>query len=75
MHADSRRDDLLGAIALVAFFIGMATGNAYVMLGMSITVLMLIAVFRRRKIATGAILVAFTAAVAATAIGIAMAMR
>ncbi len=75
MPTDSRNDDLLGAIAVIVLLIGTATGNAYAMLGMSVASLVLMAVFCRRRIGSGAILVAFVAAVTAAAIGIVIAMR
>lgn len=75
MPVDSRKDDLLGATAVIVLLIGTATGNAYAMLGMSVVSLVLIAVFCRQKIGGGAILVALVAAVTATAIGMVMAMR
>lgn len=50
MPVDSRKDDLLGAIAVIVLLIGTATGNAYAMLGMSVVSLVLIAVFCRQKI-------------------------
>jgi hypothetical protein len=70
MPAPSRRDDILGAIAVMVLLIGTATGSAYVMLGMSVTALFLLALFYRRRIGTGAILAAVVAAVTAGIIGI-----
>ena len=75
MPPASRRDDLLGAIAVIALLIGTATGSAYVMLGMSVTALILLAVFYRQHIGNGAILAAFVAAVTAAIISIAVSMR
>lgn len=75
MHVNAQRDDLLGALAVIVFLIGTATGNAYAMLGMSVVALILIAVFRRERIGSGAILVTLVAAVTALAIGIVMTMR
>jgi polyferredoxin len=75
MHTDSLRDDLLAAIAVIVLLIGTASGNAYVLLGMSIAGLVLMAVFWRQQIGRGAILVALVAAVTATVIGFVMAMR
>ena len=75
MPTDSRKDDLLGAVAVTVLLIGTATGNAYAMLGMSVTALVLMAVFCRRRIGNGSPLVALVAAVTAAAIGIVMAMR
>ena len=75
MATDSRRDDMLGVIGVVILLIGAATGNAYVMLGMSAAVLLLLAVFFRRQIGRGAPLVSFVVAVTAAAIGIIGAIR
>lgn len=75
MPTNSRKDDLLGAIAVIVLLIGTATGNAYTMLGMSVAALTVLAVFCRRQIGSGAILVALVAAVTATVIGIVMAVR
>ena len=75
MPAASRKDDLLGAIAVIVLLIGTATGNAYAMLGMSVAALVLIALFCRRRIGSGALLVALVAALTAAAIGIVMATR
>ena len=75
MATASRRDDLLGVIAVVVLLIGTATGNAHAMLGMSVAALFLIGVFCRRRIGSGALLVAIVAAVTAAAIGIVMVTR
>ena len=75
MPTGSRRDDWLGAIAVIVLLIGTATGNAYAMLGMSAAALVLMTVFCRQRIGSGAILVALVAAVTAAAIGIVMAIR
>ena len=75
MPSDARRDDLLGAIAVIVLLIGTATGNAYAMLGMSVVALVLIAMFYGRRIGSGAILVAAVAAVTAAVIGVVMATR
>jgi hypothetical protein len=74
MPTDSRRDDILGAIAAIVL-IGTATGSAYVMLGMSVTALILLALFYRQRIGTGAILATFMAAVTAATTGIVVSMR
>jgi hypothetical protein len=66
---------MLGAIAVIVLLIGTATGSAYVMLGMSVTVLLLLALFYRQHLGTGAILAAFVAAVTAAIIGIVVSMR
>lgn len=75
MSPASRRDDILGAIAVIALLIGTATGSAYVMLGMSVTALILLALAYRQRIGTGAILAAFVAAVTAAIIGTVVSMR
>jgi hypothetical protein len=66
---------MVGAIAVIVLLIGTATGSAYVMLGMSVTALVLLALFYRKHIGTGAILAAFMAAITAAIIGIVVAMR
>ena len=73
MVTGSRRDDVLGAIGVIILLIGTASGNAYAMLGMSVTAIILLAVFSRRQIGSGALLVAFVAAVTAAVIGIVVA--
>lgn len=75
MPFDSRSDDLLGAIAVIVLLIGTATGNAYAMLGMSVVAMVLIALFGRRRVGTGSLLVAMVAAFTATAIAIAISLR
>ncbi len=68
-----RRDDVPD-IGVIILLIGTATGNAYPMLGMSVTALILLAVFYRRQIGSGAILVAFVAAITAAVLGIIVAI-
>jgi hypothetical protein len=75
MSTESRREDWLGAVAVVVLLIGTATGNALVLLGLSVTTLVLIAVFHRKLMGKGAMLVALVAAVAATVLGIVLAIR
>ena len=75
MPTGSRRDDLVGAIAVIVLLIGTAIGSAYVMLGMSVTTLILLAVFYRLQLGSGALLVAFLAAVTAALIAIVVALR
>jgi len=75
MPTASRRDDVLGAIAVIVLLIGTATGSAHVMLGMSVTALVLLALFYRQRIGTGAILTAFVAAITAAIIGFVVSMR
>lgn len=73
----TRWDDWIGVIAVVVLLIGTATGNAFVMLGMSITIIALglLALFRREQFRRGPILVAVMAAVTSTAIATFMATR
>ena len=75
MPAHCRRDDLLGAIAVIILLIGTATGNAYAILGMSVAALIVLIVFYRQRIGSGAILVALVAAVVAAVIGITLTLR
>lgn len=75
MHTNSRQDDLLGVIAVIVLLIGTASGNAYALLGMSVASLVLMAVLGRRRIGSGALLVALVAAVTAALIGVVIAMR
>jgi hypothetical protein len=75
MSTDSRRDDILAAIAVIILLIGTATGSAYAILGMSVTALVLLPLFYRRRIGSSAMLAAFIAAVTATVIGIVVATR
>jgi hypothetical protein len=75
MPTDSRKDDLLGVIAVIVLLIGTATGNAYTMLCLSAAAFVLMAVFCRQRIGSGALLVAIMAAGTAAAIGIFMAVR
>ena len=70
MPTGSRRDDLLGAIAVIVLLIGTATGNAYALLAMSVTALILLTAVYRRQVWAGPILVAPAAADAATVIGV-----
>jgi hypothetical protein len=74
MSTGSRSDDLVGAIAVIVLLIGTATGSAWVMLGMSVTALVLVALLYRKQIGTGAILTAFTAAVSTAIIGFVVSM-
>ena len=69
MNTNSRKDDLLAVIVVVILLIGAALGNAYAMLGMSVATLIALAVFYRRQIGRGAILVSLAAALTAALIG------
>lgn len=73
MATGSRRDDILAVIAVIILLIGTALGNAYAMLGMSVTALILLAVFYRQRLGSGVILVSFAAAITAALIGIVVA--
>lgn len=75
MPLDTRRDDLLGAIAVIVLLIGTATGNAYALLAMSVTAFILLTAFYRRRVWGGPILVALVAAVAAAVIGVVTTVR
>jgi hypothetical protein len=70
-----RRDDLPGVIALIVLLIGTATGNAHAMLALSIGALTLFAVFCRRQLRRGPILVAVLAAVVAALLGVVLTLR
>ena len=75
MPTFSRKDDILAAIAVIVLLIGTATGSAYVMLGLSVTMLVLLTLFYRQRVGVGAILTAFVAAVTAAIIGFVVSMR
>lgn len=75
MSAGSRRDDIVGAIAVIVLLIGTATGNAFALLAMSVAALILLTAFYRRQVGAGPILVALVAAVAAAVIGLVVAVR
>lgn len=76
MSAESRRENLLGAIVIIFVLAGMATGNAYALLGISATGLVLMAVFLRRRLTSGPILVVLAVAVVTAAvIGVVLATR
>ena len=70
MSTESRRDDIFGAIAVIVLLIGTATGNAYALLGLSVTALGLMVVFGRKRFGGGGLLAAFVAAVTAAVIAI-----
>ena len=75
MSTNSRKDDMIGAIAVIVLLIGAASGNAYAMMGIAVAALMLIAIFNREKMGTGATLVTLVGAVTALIIGLVMALR
>ena len=72
---NSRRNDMLGVIAVFVLLIGTASNNAYVMAGLSLAGLILLPLFCPKQSRSGAILVAFTAAVGATVIAATLTMR
>jgi len=75
MLTDSRRDDLFGAICVLVLLIGTSTGNALVMVAMSLATLILMAVFGRRRLMSGALLAALVAALTAAVIAIVLSIR
>ncbi len=68
MSDESQRDKLLRAIGLVAMFIGMATGNALVLLVLSAAWFVVRKVFGRERLMSWALLVAFVATVTAVVV-------
>ena len=70
MSSESRRDDLFGAIAVCVLLIGTATSNALAMVGISVVALVLMTVIGRKRLMSGALLVALVAAFIAAVIGI-----
>jgi hypothetical protein len=74
MPADLRRDDLFGVIGVSVLLIGTATGNAYAMLILSVATLVLMAVFGRKRLSPGVLLVALVAAFTAAVIAIVIQM-
>ena len=70
MSNESRRDDLFGAIAVCALLIGTATGNGLAMMVISAAVLVVMQVFGRKRLMSGALLVALVAAVTAVLIAV-----
>lgn len=75
MSIPSRRDDLVLTVAVIVLLVGTATGSAYVMLGMSVPAIILLAVFYRQHLGAGALLAAFLAAVIAAGIAAVVSMR
>ncbi len=68
MSDESRRDELLRALALFALFIGMATGNGLALLVLSAAWFVVRKVFGRERLMSWALLVAFVATVTAVAV-------
>jgi hypothetical protein len=75
MTSESRKDDLIGAVAVIVLLIGTSTGNAYAMLGMSVATLFLIAMFRQKQLVGGGLMVALAAAVTAALLGVVIVMQ
>jgi len=72
MSPEWRRNDLLGVIALLILLIGIATGNAFTLLGLSVVALVVSVIFYPKLMGSGPILVALVAAVLAAVISNAM---
>lgn len=75
MPTDSRRDDLFGVISVFVLLIGTATGNALIMIAMSLATLLLMVLFGRKRLGRGALLAALVAAVTAAVIAIVLSIR
>ena len=75
MPTDSRRDDLFGVISVFVLLIGTATGNALIMIAMSLATLLLMVMFGRARLGRGALLAALVAAVTAAVIAIVLSIR
>lgn len=75
MSTESRKDDLFGAMLVIVLLIGTATGNALVLLGMSVAVLIVMVVFGRKRLARGALLAALVAALTAAVIAVVLTTR
>ena len=75
MLTDSRREDLFGAISVLVLLIGTATGNAMILLAMSLAALLLMVMFGRKRLGRGALLAALVAAVTAAVIAIVLSIR
>lgn len=71
----SRRDDMLGAISVIVLLIGTATGNAWIMLGLSLATMVVLSLCSRPHLGTSAVLAGFLAAVTAAIIGLILAMH
>jgi O-antigen ligase len=75
MSTDSRADGVLVAIAVAVLLIGTATGNAYVMLGLSVAALTLWVAWRRCQFRSRAGLVVLSAAVMAFVVAFVLCAR
>ena len=80
MLTESRRNDLIGAIAVAVLIIGTATGSGLAMLVMSLIALILIGVLFpkqlfHKELRSGAIVAMLVAAVTAALIGTIMLIR
>jgi len=75
MSNESRRDDLFGAIAVCVLLIGTATGNALVMVAMSLAALLLMVMFGRKRLGRGPLLAALVAAITVAVIAIVLSIR
>jgi len=74
MLTDSHRDDLFGAISVFVLLIGTATGNALVMVAMSLVTLLLMVMFGRKRLGSGALLAALVAAITVAVIAIVLSL-
>jgi hypothetical protein len=70
MSNESRRDDLFGAIAVCVLLIGTATGNGLAMAVISAAALVVMTVYGRKRLMSGALLAALVAAVTAVLVSI-----
>ena len=75
MSNESRKDDLFGAIAVCVLLIGTATGSALAMLVMSVVALVAMTLYGRKRLMSGALLVALVAAVTAALVSIIATIR
>ena len=75
MLTDSRREDLFGAISVLVLLIGTATGNAIIMVAISLATLFLMLMFGRKRLGRGALLTTFVAAVTVAVIAIVLSIR
>ena len=75
MSAASPRNDFVAVIALLVVVIGMATGHAYLMLGLSTASLLFLGLFYRKQISSGVILFTVAVAFVAAFTGAFIAMR